>query len=139
MACCQGKEIDFKDLRTPEQQQMMKSLAPLLLSGISRGATPFGGMMTQPPDPSMLAAMNMMMNVGGQGNYNFPGMQTGAWPQPPQATPPLFNYDGPHRPNERPWPPEEEWTESPTRRRPTDFPFPERPPRDPYMPWYPPA
>jgi len=82
--CCEGKEINYQDLRTPEQVQLMQALAPLLTQGIGKGATPFGGMLSQPPDPSMLAAMNVMMNVGGQGNYRFPGMMTGPYPQPPQ-------------------------------------------------------
>lgn len=137
--CCEGKEIEYKDLRTPGQQQMMQSLLPVIMGGIQRGATPFGGMLSQPPDPSVLNAMNVMSNVGGQGNYNFPGMQVGPYPQPQQPTPPLFNYGpGRNRPNERPW--GDSWEEGEdTPDRPWDGMPPWRPPRDPYMPWYPPA
>jgi len=83
---CQGKPIEMQDLRTPEQKDVMAALGPLILAGINRGATPFGGQLSAPPDPSMLQAMNMMSQVGGQGPYRFPGMQTGPYPMPPQMS-----------------------------------------------------
>ena len=99
--CCKGKEIELKDLRTPEQQQMMQAMFPLLLSGIQRGATPFGGQLSTPPDPSMLHAMNVMMQAGGQGPYSFPGFQQGPYGQMGGMQPGPFN-NGP--PQKYPWP-----------------------------------
>jgi len=76
---CQGKPVEMQDLRTAEQKQMMQKLLPILLGGMEKGATPFGGQLSAPPDPGMLSAMNMMMQVGGQGPYQYPGMQTGPY------------------------------------------------------------
>ena len=83
---CQGQPIEMKDLRTPEQQAMMVSLANLINRQMGGGgqATPFGGQLSQPPDPGMLAAMNMMMQMGGQGPYQMPGFQAGPYPMPSQ-------------------------------------------------------
>jgi len=114
------------DLRTPEQKEMMAKLFPLLLSGIQKGATPFGGMLSQPPDPSMLSAMNVMHQMGGQGPYTFPGMQTGPYLPSGGINPPPVGYNGdgggsgggysPGSGRERPWEPQ-------------DY--------DPYAPWRP--
>jgi len=95
---CQGKPLEMRDLRTEGQKNVMARLAPLFLAGIQQGATPFPGMLSQPPDPSMLNAMNMMSQVGGQGPYMFPGFQSGAYPMPGQVNfnnpPPLNNPGG---------------------------------------------
>ena len=80
---CQGDPIEMADLRTKEQKQMMEKMGPLIWEMMGKGATPFGGKLTQGPDPGMLQAMNMMSMVGGQGPYQVPGMQTGAYPPPP--------------------------------------------------------
>ena len=69
----------MSDLRTAEQKQMMSKLLPMILSGMERGATPFGGQLTRGPDKGMLDAMNMMSWRGGQGPYQYPGMQTGPY------------------------------------------------------------
>jgi hypothetical protein len=97
MACCEGEKIDLTSLRTPEQQEVLKALAPLLLSGIERGNTPFSGALSAPPDPSMLNAMNMMSMVGTGKPYNFPGFMWGGYPQPGQAT--LQNRNVDKKPN----------------------------------------
>ena len=85
---CQGKPYDLKDLgRTPEQLKMMQELMPIILEGMTRGATPFGEQLSAPPDPSMFNAMNVMSMAGGQGPYQWPGMQTGPYTPPPGMTP----------------------------------------------------
>ena len=67
MACglCQGQEIDFKDLRTPEQKEAIASVWAALKPNIGKGATPYGGMLNAPYDPAQMAAINMMYQVGG--------------------------------------------------------------------------
>ena len=75
------------DLRTPEQKQMIAAMLPLILGGIGKGATPFGGQLSAPPDPSMFNAMNVMSMAGGQGPYQWGGMQTGPYGAPPGMTP----------------------------------------------------
>ena len=75
--CFKGDKIDLTSLRTQEQQDMMKALGDALQGMIGQGATPYGGQINAPYDPAMLSAMNMMMQVGGQGPYqpfNFPTM-----------------------------------------------------------------
>ena len=75
--CFKGDKIDLTSLRTPEQQEMMAALGQALGPMLSQGATPYGGQINAPYDPAMLSAMNMMMQVGGQGPYqpfNFPTM-----------------------------------------------------------------
>ena len=75
--CFKGDKIDLTSLRTPEQQEMMKALGQALGPMLGQGATPYGGQINAPYDPAMLSAMNMMMQVGGQGPYqpfNFPTM-----------------------------------------------------------------
>ena len=85
---CQGKPYDLKDLgRTPEQLKMMQELMPIILEGMTKGATPFGGQLSAPPDPSMFNAMNVMSMAGGQGPYQWPGMQTGPYGAPPGIPP----------------------------------------------------
>jgi len=70
MGC--NQEIDWENLRTPEQQTVMAQLGSLLSSNLVRGATPYTGAINAPYDPSQLAAMNVMMGLGGQGQYNAP-------------------------------------------------------------------
>ena len=75
--CFKGDKIDLTSLRTQEQQDMMTALGDALGGMIGQGATPYGGQINAPYDPAMLSAMNMMMQVGGQGPYqpfNFPTM-----------------------------------------------------------------
>lgn len=92
---CQGKPIDLRDVgRTSEQEEMMKKLGPLIWGMMGKGATPFSGQLTQGPDPGMLQAMNMMSMVGGQGPYQYPGMQTGAYPSPPGMNVPPWGGGG---------------------------------------------
>ena len=90
---CQGKEIDFKDLRTPEQMALMQALGPYLLQGINQGATPFPGQLSAGFDPAQISAMNVMMQHGGQGPYQAPGMPT--TPMAPPPMPGVGPYDPP--------------------------------------------
>jgi len=125
------------DLRTPEQKQMIAAMLPLILGGIGKGATPFGGQLSAPPDPSMFNAMNVMSMAGGQGPYQWGGMQTGPYGAPPGITtgggggggglhpPTLPPGDDPGRP---PKPPDN------AGRRWWDNPDPYAPPGRPYIP-----
>lgn len=73
--CCEGKEVDWKYLIPPEKQDIVKMLGSFLgqqMGGPNTpmtGASPFPGMLSAPPDQSMLAAMNTMMGQGGYGGY----------------------------------------------------------------------
>jgi hypothetical protein len=70
--CCKGKEIDFKEMRTPEQKEMMAMLFDTIKSNMGQGATPFMGPLSAGPNPAQLAAMNTMMQMGGYGGYQAP-------------------------------------------------------------------
>jgi len=106
--CFKGDKIDLTSLRTPEQQEMMKALGQALGPMLGQGATPYGGQINAPYDPAMLSAMNMMMQVGGQGPYqpfNFPTMApqgggSGGGPGGPGGTDtpwtPFTERDPPH-------------------------------------------
>jgi len=63
-------------MRTPGQKEVGNVLGPLLTAGISQGATPYGGQLSQGPDQAQMAAMNMMMGIGGQGPYQQQGYPT---------------------------------------------------------------
>ena len=136
---CQGKPVEMADIRTPEQKEMIAAMLPLILGGIGKGATPFGGQLSAPPDPSMLNAMNMMSMMGGQGPYQWPGMQTGPYSPPPGMTPGGGGGGG-NRPNLRPFPPPGDEHDRPPKppdnagRRWWDNPDPYAPPGRPYIP-----
>ena len=97
MACCTGTAVDLKEMRTPGQKEMGNILGPLLQAGISHGATPFGGQLSMGPDQAQMAAMNMMMGIGGQGGYQpgrYPTMAPGSGPPGPMSgysSPPPWN------------------------------------------------
>jgi len=74
--CCTGTELDLKEMRTPGQKEVGNVLGPLLTAGISQGATPYGGQLSANPDQAQIAAMNMMMGIGGQGQYQQQGSPT---------------------------------------------------------------
>ena len=70
MACCTGSEIDLKEMKTAGQKRMGNVLGPLIEAGMSQGATPFGGQLSQPYDPAQMAAMQVMYGIGkGGGQY----------------------------------------------------------------------
>ena len=93
MACCTGSEIDLKEMKTGGQKQMGNILGPLISAGISSGATPFGGQLSAGPDQAQMSAMNMMMGIGGQGQYQpNPYPMMGAQGRPPGPITP-WNYD----------------------------------------------
>ena len=83
MCCNEGQEIDWENLRTPEQQEVMKAAGEFILPRMGQTATPLpqGAQLSQPPDPSMLAAMNTMMGLGGYGGYQAPEFQAYPWSQ----------------------------------------------------------
>ena len=90
---CQGEEVDFKEMRTEEQKQMMSLLAGLISGGMQQGATPFPGQRNAPPDPGQMAAMNTMMGIGGYGPYTYGPSPYGN--QPPMGMPTPFPMGGP--------------------------------------------
>lgn len=57
------------------------------------GATPFPGMLSAPPDQSLLASMNTMMGHGGYGGYAPRPFPTGALTGPGMPTVP-WDYEG---------------------------------------------
>jgi len=73
--CCEGEKIPYEYLIPPEKQDLVKKLGAFMSSQLGgpnnpmQGATPFPGVLSAPPDPSMLAAMNTMMGAGGYGGY----------------------------------------------------------------------
>jgi len=96
MGCCTGEEIDFQDLRSPEQKAIMAMLGPIIQAQMKIGATPYTGMLSAPYDVGQIAAMNTMMGLGGYGGYNAPQMPLypfsvsgGYNPTPPEPPPPL--------------------------------------------------
>lgn len=135
--CCEGKEVDWKYLIPPEKQDIVKMLGSFLgqqMGGPNTpmtGASPFPGMLSAPPDQSMLAAMNTMMGQGGYGGYaprpfptapmTGPGMPMGSGFSgfnPPGGGGPGGDSGGGRRP---PWKPEYDPD------RPTPPPLPPRP------------
>ena len=92
MACCTGSEIDLKEMKTAGQKDIGKILAKIIKANMEKGATPFGGQLSQPPDQGMMAAMNTMMNIGGYGGYSppvMPGRPSGPIGPQPVAGPPV--------------------------------------------------
>jgi len=93
---CKGEEIDFKDLRTEEQKQMMQLLGGIIAGNIKKGATPFPGPRNAPPDMGQMAAMNTMMGIGGYGPYSYNPIPMGS--QPPIGMGAPFPLPGPNGP-----------------------------------------
>ena len=77
---CKGEEIDFKDLRTEEQKQIMQMLGGIIAGNIQMGATPYNAPRNAPPDIGQMAAMNTMMQKGGYGGYTYNPIPMGNQP-----------------------------------------------------------
>ena len=80
---CEGKPIDYRDLRTGGQQRTMAGLGNYLVppkgeSLIGKPRDLYPGTLNAPYDPGQLAAMNTMMGMGGYGNYSAPEISFGA-------------------------------------------------------------
>jgi len=76
-----GEPIDYTNLMTPEQQQIMAGLGEYLGGQLGETATAYPGTLNAQYDPAQLAAMNVMMGLGGQGAYNAPNIPVGAQAQ----------------------------------------------------------
>jgi hypothetical protein len=89
--CFQGQEIDWENLRTPEQQTIMAHLASPIMAGLQMGATQFPGQLSAPKTRGQEAAERTMMDIGGWG-YKPQRAQS----QPvPGVNVPLFNFTNP--------------------------------------------
>lgn len=65
--CFQGPEINWENLRTPEQQKMMASLYPIIMGAMKEGATPYPGQLSAPMTDAQKMAMKTMSGIGGYG------------------------------------------------------------------------
>ena len=65
--CLQGDKIDWENLRTPEQQNMMEGLYHQLMKGGQQGATQFPGQLSAPMTDMQKMAAKTMSGVGGFG------------------------------------------------------------------------
>ena len=67
--CFGGQPVNFENLKTPEQQNMMAVLASIIGSGLGKGTTPYYGQLTAPMTQPQLAASKAMMQIGGYPSY----------------------------------------------------------------------
>ena len=70
--CCEGKEIDFKELKSPEMEALQKALFPGIISMLQQGPQmpPTDMPINAPNDPNFAMGMNMFREMGGQSpNY----------------------------------------------------------------------
>ena len=65
--CLEGDKVDWENLRTPEQQDMMAAMYDVLLRGAQQGTTPFGGQLSAPMSGAQKMAMTTMADIGGWG------------------------------------------------------------------------
>jgi len=65
--CFEGQEVDWENLRTPEQQNMMESLYYQLMQGGQQGATQFPGQLSAPMVDMQKMAAKTMSGIGGFG------------------------------------------------------------------------
>ncbi len=81
MGSKEGEPFEYTQLMTPEQISVMESLGKYIEPRIGQTATPYSGTLSAQYDPAQLAAMNVMMSLGGQGGYNAPDIPVGAGAQ----------------------------------------------------------
>ena len=91
--CCTGSELNMRSFKTPGQNQMGEMLGPLLAQGMRQGATPFTGQLSAGPDQAQMAAMQAMMGIGGQGQYQQQAYPMMGAPGQPGPNIPEWNYD----------------------------------------------
>ena len=90
--CLEGQEVDWENLRTPEQQASMSMLFGPLMSGLQMGATQFPGQLSAPMTDAQKMAMKTMTKQGG---YGWEQQSPKYKPVPPTDVPQLpFNFDG---------------------------------------------
>lgn len=69
--CWEGEPLNVTNLKTEEQQAIMRHLGRILEPLSKTGATQYPGALSAPPNAGMIAAMNTMMGMGGYGGYEF--------------------------------------------------------------------
>lgn len=65
--CFGGQEVDWENLRTPEQQDLMKRMLGPILTGMQTGATQFPGQLSAPMTDMQKMAAKTMSKQGGFG------------------------------------------------------------------------
>ena len=65
--CFQGEQVDWENLKTPEQQKMMESLYYQMMKGGQQGATQFPGQLSAPMVDMQKMAAKTMSGIGGFG------------------------------------------------------------------------
>ena len=130
--CFGGEPVDFKNLRTPEQQKMMDSLYYQMMKGGQQGATQYPGQLSAPMTDMQKMAAKTQAGIGGfgweqqspqyrsvpnmynpeninklpvrGGGYNPSPTPPGPGPTPPGPTPPGPTPPGPPGPGPGPRP-----------------------------------
>lgn len=96
-----GEEIEYQPQISPEEQAFRKKLMDYLGPKIGQPATPYGGPLTAPVNPMMLAGMNMASQYYTGQPYQHPEFGTMA-DYMPQAQQPPTPKKAPERLRERP-------------------------------------
>lgn len=65
--CFEGEQVDWENLRTPEQKNMMAQLYGPILTGMQMGATQFPGQLSAPMTDMQKMAAKTMSGIGGYG------------------------------------------------------------------------
>ena len=65
--CLEGDKVDWENLKTPEQQNMMESLYYQMMKGGQQGATQFPGQLSAPMTDMQKMAAKTQAGVGGFG------------------------------------------------------------------------
>lgn len=76
MACFEGEEIKFKDVRPQEIIDLQRQLALAFGGNLGKGATPYGGPISAGIDPNMMMAQQIMRSAMGGGQYQPAGFQS---------------------------------------------------------------
>ena len=98
-----GKEIEYQPQISPQEQQFREQLMNFLGQRMGQPATPYGGPLTAPVNPMMLAGMNMASQYYTGQPYEHPAFGTMA-DYMPQAQQPQAQRKAPERLRERPQP-----------------------------------
>ena len=65
--CLEGEQVDWENLRSPEQQQGMKQMYKPMMTGLNMGATGYPSQINAPKTRGQEAAQRTMMDIGGWG------------------------------------------------------------------------
>ena len=96
---CEGKEIPWEEINTPEHKALRKALFPGIMGGFEQGPQTPQFPINAPWDPNFAAGMNMYRQMGGMSpNYQpqqMPMMFNPEWqPQWPQMGPYMVDAHG---------------------------------------------